>query len=54
MPHKIKAGRRHKIAQQKHRVTNWTAYNESPRRRGDLTVWISEDVQCLWSALRRR
>lgn len=53
MPHKFNAARRHKIARQKHRVTNWAAYNESLRRRGDLTVWISEDVQCLWSASRR-
>lgn len=53
MPHKFNSGRRHKISRQKHRVTNWAAYNESLRRRGDLTVWVSEDVQCLWSASRR-
>lgn len=53
MPHKFNAARRHKITRQKHRVTNWAAYNESLRRRGELTVWISEEVQCLWSASRR-
>lgn len=53
MPPKFNAARRHKIARQTHRVTNWATYNESLRRRGDLTVWISEDVQCLWSASRR-
>jgi hypothetical protein len=53
MPHKFNAGRRHKIARQKHWVTNWATYNESLRRRGDLTVWLSKDVQRLWSASRR-
>jgi hypothetical protein len=53
MPHKFNSARRHKIAGQKHRVMNWAAYNESLRRRGDLTVWVSEEVQCLWSASRR-
>ncbi len=34
-------------------MTHWAAYNESLRRRGDFTVWIREEVQCLWSASRR-
>lgn len=54
MPHKVNAARRHKFAKQKYRVTNWTAYNESLRQRGDLTIWISDEVHCLWSASRRR
>ncbi|WP_245872414.1 IS5 family transposase [Brucella pituitosa] len=53
MPHKFNDGRRHKLPKQKYRVTNWAAYTESLRRRGDLTVWISEDAVCLWSAARR-
>ena len=53
MPHKFNADRRGKIPTQKHRVTNWTEYNEGLRRRGDLTVWISEDILGLWSAPRR-
>ncbi|ACM31360.1 IS5 family transposase [Agrobacterium rhizogenes] len=52
MPHKFNCARRHKIASQKHRVTNWAAYNENLRRRGDLTVWVNEEVQCLWSGSR--
>jgi hypothetical protein len=44
MPHKFNADHRDKIPKQKHRVTNWARYNESLRRRGDLTVWISEAV----------
>ena len=53
MPHKFNADRRHKIAKQKFQVTNWAAYNESLRQRGDLTVWVSDEALCLWSASRR-
>jgi hypothetical protein len=53
MPHKFNAARRDKIPKQKYRVTNWAEYNESLRRRGDLTVWISDDALGLWSAPRR-
>ena len=53
MPHKFNASRRDKIPKQRHRVTNWSEYNEGLRRRGDLTVWISEDALALWAAPRR-
>jgi len=41
---------RDKIPKQKQRVTNWADYNEGLRRRGDLTVWISEEALALWAA----
>ena len=44
MPHKFNADRRAKIPKQKRRVTNCAEYDESLRRRGYLTVWISEDA----------
>jgi hypothetical protein len=53
MPHKFNADRRDKIPKQKHRVTNWSEYNEGLRRRGDLTVWIGDDALELWTAPRR-
>ena len=53
MPHKFNADRRDRIPKQKHRVTNWAEYNEGLRRRGDLTVWISDEALGLWSAPRR-
>ena len=53
MPHKFNADRRAKISRQRHRVSNWTAYNESLRQRGDLTVWINADALDLWAAPRR-
>jgi transposase len=53
MPHKHNEDRRHKIPKQKFKVTNWPAYNESLRRRGDLTVWISDEALTQWAAPRR-
>ncbi|WP_027681781.1 IS5 family transposase [Rhizobium leguminosarum] len=53
MPHKFNADRREKIVKQKFQVTNWPAYNESLRQRGDLTIWVSDEALCLWRAPRR-
>lgn len=53
MPHKFNASRRHKFAKKKYRVRNWGEYNESLRNRGDLTIWISPDVQNKWVAPQR-
>jgi hypothetical protein len=53
MPHKHNEKRRHKIPRQKFKVTNRASYNESLRRRGDLTAWISDDALIQWSAPRR-
>jgi hypothetical protein len=53
MPHKFNTNRRSKIPKQKYRVTNWAEYNKGLRRRGDLTVWISDAALGMWSAARR-
>ncbi|MGO4565944.1 transposase [Rhizobium sp. 2YAF20] len=53
MPHKFNADWRLKIARWKHRVTNWIAHSESLQRRGDLTIWVNDEVLCLRSASRR-
>lgn len=53
MPHKFNSDRRHKFERARYRVTNWTVYNEGLRRRGDLTVWLSEAALESWSAPRR-
>ena len=44
MPHKYNADRRHHIPRPKRRVTNWSEYNETLRRRGSLTVWFTEEA----------
>ncbi|WP_260694794.1 hypothetical protein [Rhizobium laguerreae] len=49
MPHTFKADRRDKIAKQKYQVTNWPAYNESLRQRGDLTIWVKDEALSLWT-----
>ncbi|WP_237352792.1 IS5 family transposase [Rhizobium leguminosarum] len=54
MPHTFNADRRDKIAKQKYQVTNWPAYNESLRQRGDLTIWVKDEALSLWTARRRR
>jgi len=51
--HKFNADRRDKIAKQKFKVTNWAAYNESLRQRGDLTIWVKDEALSLWTARRR-
>ena len=53
MPYKFNVDRRDNIPKQKHRVTNWSEYNEGLRRRDDLTVWINENALGLWPASRR-
>ncbi len=53
MPHKFNAARRHKFEKKRYRVTNWANYNESLRKRGDLTIWIDADAHKLWAAPRR-
>lgn len=54
MPYKYNDANRSKFSKAKYRVTNWAAYNESLRRCGDLTVWISQDALAQWSAPRRK
>ena len=53
MPHKFNAARRHKFDKAQYRVINWAEYNESLRQRGDLTIWVSDEAQSMWSAPRR-
>ena len=44
---------RHKFDKVQYRVINWAEYNEGLRQRGDLTIWVSEEAQSVWSAPRR-
>ena len=44
MPFKANAARRHRIPRQRHRVTNWAAYDAALRQRGSLTVWFTEEA----------
>ena len=53
MPFKTNQDRRHRIPSQRHRVTNWAAYDAALRRRGSLTVWFSEEAVAAWKAAPR-
>ena len=50
MPFKAPADRRHHIPKQRHRVTNWSAYDAALRQRGSLTIWFSEEAIAGWQA----
>ena len=54
MPFKANQDRRHHIPKQRHRVTNWAAYDIALRQRGSLTVWFTEAAIAGWKAEQRR
>ena len=54
MPFKANQDRRHHIPKQRHRVTNWAAYDSALRQRGSLTVWFTEAAIAGWKADARR
>jgi len=53
MPHKHNAARRHHIPKMRHQVLNWPEYEAGLRRRGSLTLWITEEALTEWSAVPR-
>jgi hypothetical protein len=53
VPFKANAARRHRIPKQRHRVTNWAAYDAALRQRGSLMVWFSEEAIAAWRAVPR-
>ena len=53
VPFKLNQDRRHHIAKQKHKVTNWREYDASLRSRGSLTVWFSAEAIEGWRAAPR-
>ena len=54
MPFKANQDRRHHIPKQRHRVTNWAAYDIALRQRGSLIVWFTEAAIAAWKAEPRR
>ena len=50
MPFKTHRDRRHHIPKQRHRVTNWAAYDAGLRARGSLTVWFTAEAIEAWKA----
>jgi hypothetical protein len=50
VPFKANAARRHHIPKQRHKVTNWAAYDTALRQRGSLTVWFTDAAIAAWRA----
>jgi hypothetical protein len=48
MPYKHHESRRQKIEKAKYRVTNWHDYNHALRKRGDFTVYFTEEAIAQW------
>lgn len=48
MPYKHNEKRRHKIQKSRYKVTNWKDYNQALRKRGDITVWFTEEAIQGW------
>ncbi len=53
LPFKLNQDRRRHIPKQKHKVTNWRAYDASLRQRGSLTVWFTDEAIEGWRAAPR-
>jgi hypothetical protein len=53
MPNKHNDARRHPIPKMKFKVTNWLAYEAGLRRRGSLTLWVSDATIAAWRAAPR-
>ena len=50
LPFKFNQAGRHHIPRQRHKVTNWPAYDASLRQRGSLTVWFTDEAIQAWAA----
>jgi DDE family transposase len=50
LPFKLNHAGRHHISRQKHKVTNWPAYDAGLRQRGSLTVWFTDEAIQAWAA----
>jgi Transposase DDE domain len=48
VPYKHSQSRSHKFTKPKYKVNNWPEYNDALRRRGDFTIWFTEDAITDW------
>ncbi len=53
MPNKPNEDRRHHITKKSMKVTNWSEFNAGLRRRGSLSLWITEEAMAAWQAPAR-
>jgi Transposase DDE domain len=50
MPYRFHESRRHKFPKARYRVTNWPEYDGALVRRGELTLWVTEEAVAAWRA----
>lgn len=48
VPYKHSEGRCQKFEKPHYKVTNWPAYNAALKRRGDFTMWFTEEAIAQW------
>ena len=53
MPNKHNDKRRHHIPKMKFSVKNWREYDAGLRRRGSLTLWVTDEAMAEWQAAPR-
>ena len=53
MPNKYPTKKGWEIPKQKYKLNNWSEYNEALRKRGDITVWFSEEAISQWTMRER-
>ena len=49
MPNKHNDKYRHKFKKATYKVKNWAKYNDALRKRGDITVWFTEEAIQAWT-----
>ena len=54
MPHKSNVARREAVEKSRYRLTNWPGCNKSLHQRGDVTIWLSREVDTASCAGRRK
>jgi len=54
MPNKHNADRRHHFGKMKFKIRNWASYEAGLRRRGSLTLWVTDEAIAKWQAPPRR
>jgi hypothetical protein len=52
MPYKFNEKNRHKIEQARYKITNWRDYNNALRKRGDFTVYFTEEAIDEWHSAK--
>ena len=54
MPHKSNGALREAVEKTRNRLTNWPGCNKSLHQRGDVTIWLSREVDTASCAGRRK